>query len=137
MVVIDATGHIIGRLSSAVAKRLLNGEEVIVVNAEKALITGRRKWILEEFHHRRDIGSQRKGPFYPRRPDRILHRSVRGMVPNQEPRGRDAMKRLRVYVGVPAEFKDQPFERVAGADRITTTRYMTIGEIAERLGGSF
>ncbi len=135
--VIDATGHVIGRLSSAVAKRLLKGEEVIVVNAEKALITGRRGWLLKEFHHRREVGSQRKGPFYPRRPDRIVHRSVRGMVPNQQPRGRAAMKRLRVYVGVPAELKDAPIERVAGADRISTTRYMTIGEIAERLGGSF
>lgn len=137
MVVIDATGHIIGRLSSAVAKRLLNGENVVIVNAEKALITGRRGWLLDEFRHRRERGSQRKGPFYPRRPDRILWRSIRGMIPYQQPRGREAMKRLRVYVAVPGAVKDAPLERVPGADRIRTVRYMTLGEVSERLGGSF
>ena len=137
MVVIDATGHVIGRLSSAVAKRLLNGEDVVIVNAEKSLITGRRGWLLNEFRERRERGSQRKGPFYPRRPDRILWRSIRGMVPYQQPRGREAMKHLRVYVSLPAAVKDQPLERVPGADRVNTVRYMTLGEISERLGGSF
>ena len=40
MIVIDASGHILGRLSTNVAKRILNGEDVIVVNAEKAIIIG-------------------------------------------------------------------------------------------------
>jgi len=135
--VLDASGQIVGRFSSAVAKRLLNGEEIVVVNAEKALITGSKAWLMEEFHHRRDRGSQRMGPFYPRRPDRMLHRSIRGMLPNQQPRGRAALKRLRVYVDVPVAYRDQPLERVAGADRVTTARYMTLEQIARRLGGEF
>ncbi len=135
--VLDASGQVVGRFSSAVAKRLLNGEEIVVVNAEKALITGGKPWIIEEWHHRRDVGSQRKGPFYPRRPDRMLHRSIRGMLPDQQPRGRAALKRLRVYVDVPESYKEAPKERVAGADRVTTARYLTLEQIAQRLGGEF
>ncbi len=127
----------IGRFSSAVAKRLLNGEEIHVVNAEKALITGSKPWLLAEFKHRRDIGSQRKGPFYPRRPDRILHRAIRGMLPYQRPRGRTALKRLRVYVDVPQGLKDKPLERIPGADAVRTARYLTLAEIAQRLGGEY
>lgn len=134
---LDASGAVIGRFSSAVAKRLLNGEEIRVVNAEKALITGSKPWLLAEFKHRRDVGSQRKGPFYPRRPDRILHRAIRGMLPYQRPRGRTALKRLRVYVDVPQDLKDEPLERIPGADAVRTARYLTLAEIAQRLGGEY
>lgn len=134
---IDASGHVIGRLSTSVAKRLLMGEDVVIVNAEKALITGRRGWLIDEFRRRRDLGSSRKGPFYPRRPDRILWRAIRGMLPYQQPRGRSALRHLRVYVSVPEDMKDHPFERVPGADRVGTIRYMTLGEVAKRLGASF
>ena len=137
MTVVDASGHIAGRLASVLAKRLLLGEEISVVNAEKAIITGRRAWIFEEFRHRRDIGSSRKGPYYPARPERILHRTIRGMLPYQQPRGRSALRRLRVYVGVPEALRDQPLERFAAATRITTTRYATLAEITRRLGAKF
>ncbi len=137
MAVLDASGAVVGRFSSAVAKRLLGGEEIQVVNAEKALITGSQPWLLAEFKHRRYVGSQRKGPFYPRRPDRILARAIRGMLPYQQPRGRTALKRLRVFVDVPADLKGKPLERVAGADTVRTARYLTLAEIAQRLGGEF
>ncbi len=135
--VLDASGVVMGRFSAAVAKRLLNGEEIVVVNAEKAIVTGGKRWIELEWRHRRYVGSQRKGPYYPRRPDRILHRAIRGMIPYQQPRGRAALKRLRVYVDVPAGFKETPLERIAGADRVTTARYTTLAEIADRLGGEY
>jgi large subunit ribosomal protein L13 len=133
--VLDASGQVVGRFSAAVAKRLLNGEEIVVVNAEKAVITGSKSWIIEEFHQRRDRGSQRMGPFYPRRAERILHRAIRGMLPYQQPRGRAALKRLRVYVQVPEGYKEAPKERVEGADRIRTARFLTLEQIAMRLGG--
>ncbi len=136
MAVVDASGQIIGRLSSAVAKRLLNGEDMVVVNAEKALITGSKAWLTQEFHHRRDVGSQRKGPFYPRRPDRILHRTIRGMLPYQQPRGRAALKRLKVYVDVPPTLREGPIERPEGP-KIRTAQVMTLADIAKRLGGEY
>ena len=137
MAVVDASGQIAGRLASLVAKRLLLGEEMAVVNAEKAIITGGRASVFEEFRHRRDVGSARMGPYYPARPDRILHRTIRGMLPNQQPRGRAALRRLRVYVGVPDALKGQPAERFEEASRITTTKFATLAEISRRLGAKF
>lgn len=137
MVVIDATGHIIGRLSSFVAKRLLNGEEVHIVNAENAIITGDSDSIFQEYKEMRDIGSQRKGPFYPRMPDRILKRTIRGMIPYQKPRGRKAFKRLRVYIGVPTEFEKEKLERIEKACQITTPYYIQLSELSRRLGAKF
>ena len=133
--VVDASGQVIGRFSSGIAKRLLDGEHIVLVNAEKALITGSKEWLTAEFHHRRDVGSQRKGPFYPRRADRILHRAIRGMLPYQEPRGRAALKRLRVYLHLPADLSGGPIERPP-APTIKSAKLMTLEEIAKRLGGA-
>ncbi len=134
MVVLDASGQILGRLSSVVAKRLLQGDEVIVVNAEKAVVTGPRDSILLQYRQRRRTGSQRKGPYYPKRPDRILRRTVRGMLPYQRTRGREALKRLRVYVGIPVELGSQEAERLEAGIEGKTTTYITLEELSKLLG---
>ena len=134
MAVIDATGHVVGRLSSLVAKRLLEGEEIHIVNSEKAIITGDSDRIFREYQRLREVGSQRKGPFYPKMPDRILKRTVRGMLPYQKPRGRAALKRLRVYVGVPSEFEKKNLERIEKACQITTPHYIELSELSKKLG---
>lgn len=135
--VIDASGHVLGRLSSYVAKRLLEGEEIHIVNSEQAIITGDSDSIFKEYQTIRKIGSQRKGPFYPKRPDRILKRTIRGMIPYQKPRGRTAFKRLRVYVGVPSELEKEKLERIEKACEITTPRYIQLAELCKRLGAKF
>lgn len=142
MAVIDATGHVAGRLASIVAKRLLQGEEIAVVNAEHAIVTGRRSVVLAEFRHRRELGSTTSrmrgiGPLYPRRPDRILHRTITRMMPYSRPRGREAVRRLRVYVGVPDSLKDQPLEAIEVARRVPRSPSMSLGEVAGLLGSKF
>lgn len=137
MTVIDASGHIVGRLSSFVAKRLLGGEEIHVVNSEKAIITGDMDRIFKEYQEIRKIGSQRKGPYYPKRPDRILKRTVRGMLPYQKPRGREALKRLRVYIGIPSELEDEKMERIEKACEITTPHCIELSELSRKLGAKF
>ncbi len=132
--VIDASGLILGRLSANVAKRLLNGEEIVIVNAEKAIITGGKKDIIAHFRHRRDVGGDRKGPHYPRTPHMMLKRSERGMLPFYKPRGRAAYKRLLVHISVPKQFKGKKFESIEGASELSTERYMALGEVAEVLG---
>ena len=77
MAVIDATGSVLGRLASVVAKRLLEGEEIVVVNAEHAIISGGRVSVFNEYKVIRDIGSQMSGPFFPRMPDKIGVRIMR------------------------------------------------------------
>jgi len=137
MIFIDASENIVGRLASVVARRLLDGEDITIVNAEKALITGDRADILKEFKWRREVGSTRKGPYYPKRPDRILERAIRGMVPHKRPRGKTAMKKLKVYVAVPAEFKDKKLERIPEASQITAESFLSLGEISKYLGAEF
>ncbi len=137
-VYVDATNQIAGRLSSKVAKLLLNGKRVIVVNAEKALISGSRESVVTEWKTKLEISSRVNpiyGPFHPRRPDNILRRMVRGMVPRKKPKGAAAMKRLRVHIGVPSgaeAAKFTMFEDTKAARPLPT--YVTMSELAKTLG---
>ena len=135
--IIDADGLILGRLASHVAQRLLAGEDVVVVNAEKALVTGGKDDVIAHFRHRRDVGSGRKGPLYPRMPHMMLKRSVRGMLPYYKPRGRAAYKRLKVHIAVPKELKGKKFETVEDASKLSTQRYVSLGEVSQVLGAKF
>ncbi|MEM4040017.1 MAG: 50S ribosomal protein L13, partial [Thermoplasmata archaeon] len=101
MKIIDATDHVLGRLSSTIAKMLLQGEEIIVINAEKSVVTGKKEFIFKNYLEKWQRGSVRKGPHYPRMPDRIFRRTVRGMLPFKSSHGREAYRRLKVYIGVP------------------------------------
>lgn len=134
--VIDADGAVLGRLASQAAKRALDGEEIRVVNAERALITGSEDAILEKYREKREVGSQRKGPFYPRMPDRIFKRTVRGMLPYQQPRGREALRRVRAYVGVPEEFEDADAEVVDDA-RTRAHQAIRLEAVSRDLGATF
>lgn len=132
MKVIDATGAPLGRLSSLLAKQLLDGEEIAVVNAEQAVIVGRRREIEKRYLSKREVGgTKRKGPYFPRRPDQILKRTVRGMLPYQQPRGRQALKNLKAYIGVPQQLADVQPERLADT---TTSPHITLKQLSTFLG---
>lgn len=131
--IIDATGANLGRLSTHVAKRLLNGEDISIVNSEKAIISGRKKAIKEKYKEKRLVGTYRKGPFFPRTADRIVRRTVRGMIPYQKPHGREAFKRLKCYIDIPDELKDKKFEKIKEAEK-QPTDYITIKELSKSLG---
>ncbi len=137
--IVDATGLVLGRLASVTATRLLAGDEVKIVNAEKAIITGRRESIYEEYFACRDRGTKERGPYFPRRPEMILKRTVRGMLPYKLKRGRDAMSRLRVYVGVPGDLSDSQFEQplAAKVKGAVSANYIELGDLSKRLGAHF
>jgi large subunit ribosomal protein L13 len=137
-VYVDATNQIAGRLSSRVAKLLLSGKRVVVVNAEKALISGSRISVMTQWKERLELSSKVNplyGPIHPRRPDNILRRMVRGMVPRKKPKGASAMKRLRVYIGLPSGVKA---ERLIQFKDAAATRpipvYVTVKELSANLG---
>lgn len=133
--VIDANGLILGRVASVVAKRLLQGERIVIVNAEKAVISGKRKSRVAEAKEFLEVGHHRKGPFHPRRPDRIVRRTVRGMLPWRKPKGKQAYKRLRVFLGVPEEFKGKEMETIPEANAAKLRcPYITVGELAKEIG---
>jgi len=133
-VAVDAGDCILGRVASKVAQRAMDGERVAVVNAERAVITGREESTMETYRDRAAIGSD-QGPAYPKRPDMIFKRSVRGMLPHKTQRGREAFERVRIYVGNPHEFEA---DRLDGTtlDRLSNIRFTSLGAISEELGAT-
>ncbi len=136
MTVIDAENMILGRLASVVAKRLLKGEEVVIVNAEKSVIIGDKHFIINEYREKRNIGSVRKGPYYPRMPDRILRRTVRGMLPIKKTSGKEAYRRLKVYLGIPKEYANVKMERIKEAENTKLEGFITLKELSINLGAN-
>jgi large subunit ribosomal protein L13 len=136
-IMIDGKGLILGRMASIIAKRLLQGESVIVLNAEKAAISGKRLQIVKDAKTFLEVGHPRKGPNHPRRPDRIVRRTVRGMLPWKKPKGKQAYKRLKVYLGAPKEFEDKEIQTIldASAEKLKSP-YITVGELAKEIGWS-
>lgn len=138
--IIDGTNAILGRLAAHAAKALLKNEEVAVVNAEKIIITGDAKGITGKYLKRRRIGSPQHGPFFPTRPELIVRRTVRGMLPYKTSRGRDAMRKLRVYAGQPPGMQNAQSSAASnqrlliGMAKEVRTDYITVGKLAERLG---
>ncbi len=137
---IDATGHVAGRLCSRVASEIIRGRKVVVLNAEKAVISGKRDAVFEAWKRRLELGSKVNpayGPLHPRRPDNILWKMVRGMVPKTKAKGTDGLKRLRVYIGVPQKYSGVKLSRI---DDAVATRplpmYTTIEEISHSIGWS-
>jgi large subunit ribosomal protein L13 len=134
--IIDAENLILGRMASFAAKKLLEGENIIVINAEKAVIIGNRDYIFNRYKQRidrADIANPRKGPHFPRTPEGIVRRAIRGMLPFRKHRGRAALQNLDVFQGIPEKYKkadDVPIDNILEK----TARYTTIGEISRFLG---
>ena len=135
--IIDATDLLVGRMATQVAKKALLGEKIDIVNADKAVISGTRVMILAKYKRRKDLGrNPYKGPFFPRAADKMLKRIIRGMLPYKKARGLDALNRIKCYIGVPVQFKNQKFETIkeSNVSRLATTNYLTVGEISRHLG---
>jgi large subunit ribosomal protein L13 len=132
-IIIDADGATLGRLCTNAAKNLLNGSEIAIVNSEKAIISGKKPSIKKHYKQKREVGTYRKGPFFPRTPDKIVKRSVRGMIPYQKPHGRAAFKRLKCYIGIPKEFEGEKFEKIKEAEK-RPVDFITIKELSRSLG---
>lgn len=139
--IIDGEGLVLGRLASIVSKKLLEGEEITILNAEKIIISGTKDWAYAKYKQRIDRASisnpRRMGPKYPRRPDDIFRRTVRGMIPYKKPTGRDAFKSLKVYLGVPQEFEGQELVQVEEAVPRNITKSVELGKISRLLGAKF
>ncbi len=131
--IIDATGSTLGRLSTNVAKRILEGEEIAVVNSEKAIISGRKTAIKEKYKKKRQVGTYRKGPYFPKKSDQIVKRTIRGMIPYQKPHGREAFKKVKCYNNIPDMFKDKKMEKIKTADK-KPIDFITLEELSRYLG---
>jgi len=136
MIIIDASGLIAGRLATYAAKQALLGNQIRIINSEKAIISGRRENTFDDYLTRRAMGTHAKGPFIHRGPERILRRVVRGMLPYKKPRGKEAFGRVLCYVGVPEEFKDKKPVLIKGANmsKLPKLKYVDLRSVSKRLG---
>jgi large subunit ribosomal protein L13Ae len=107
-IVVDGRGHLLGRLASAVAKELLNGQRVIVVRCEELVISGQfirnKNKYLMFLQKRHSSNPTRCGPWHYRAPSKIFWRTVRGMLPHKTARGAQALSRLETFEGVPPPY---------------------------------
>lgn len=137
-IVIDGTDLVAGRVCSNVAKLLLQGNHVVVLNCEKIMLSGNRRSIITEYKDFLRIHSvlhPEHGPYHPRRPDRVLARMVRGMLPREKPSGQAALRRLRTYIGIPSQFRSNS-RFVLEKAKITRSpaNYTTMGELSMEVG---
>ncbi|MEM7818426.1 MAG: 50S ribosomal protein L13 [Candidatus Aenigmatarchaeota archaeon] len=134
-IIIDAKNKIVGRLASFVAKELLKGNKIIIVNVEKAVVSGKREVIIEKFMEKVKRGDAYKGPFYPKYPDEIFRRIVRGMLPYKKERGKTALKNLKVFYGLPEEYKDKITNiKIKDVNDLMKTGYISLEDISLSIG---
>ena len=111
--VVDATGHTLGRLSSEIAKVLRGknkptytpsmdtGDDVIVINADKIAVTGKKLDQKVYYNHSDYVGGMRETTLKEmmnKKPEDVIYLAVKGMLP-KGPLGRQMIKKLHVYAG--------------------------------------
>ncbi|RMD45952.1 50S ribosomal protein L13 [Candidatus Pacearchaeota archaeon] len=122
----DGRGAVFGRLASKVAKELLKGKSVEVYNCGEILMSGRLDDVKKELlaKIRMGKGGSLKGPKYPRNAEKLVKRMIRGMLPWDRTRGREAYRRLRCFVGEgknmlrPKEFKYNSLRKAVSINQI-------------------
>jgi len=105
----DAKDKILGRFCSQIAKKALLGEKIVIINAKDAIISGSKRDIHEKYLDKLNISTAtnpRRGPFWPRRPDTFMRNIIKKMLPTKKIRGKEALKRVHVYIGaIPERFQ--------------------------------
>jgi large subunit ribosomal protein L13 len=131
MKVYDGKGIVMGRIASLVAKEALKGETIAIINCNEIIITGNRKMVQEQFHEMtQKVGSVQKGPNIHSSSDKIVKRAIRGMLPNHRMgRGREAFKRIKCYVGMPAELEK---EKITSLQKVKKIKSITVKELARK-----
>lgn len=132
---IDAKNLLLGRVASFAAKQVLLGEKVNIVNCELAVISGKKNNILKRYEAKIQRGDPHHGPFFPRTPKHLVRRTIRGMLPWGQARGREAYKRLKCFTGIPERFQNEKFEDIKDINvkKIRDTSYISVKRLCEDL----
>jgi len=144
VVVIDGKGHLLGRLSSIVAKQILNGQKVVIVRAEELNVSGsffRNKIKYHDYLRKRMIVNPARGPFHFRAPSKIFYKTIRGMIPHKTSRGTEALKRLKIFEGIPPPYDKRKRMVVPDALRVLRLKpgrkYTTISRLSKEVGWKY
>ena len=134
--IIDATNLILGRIATMAAKKALLGEKIDIINCEKAIITGDPKKIYEGYKQKIDRGIPLKGPYFQKMPDKFVKRTIRGMLPYKQEKGRKAYNNIKCHIGVPENLKDQKAETIESAHlkKLPNIKFMKVKVLCKLLG---
>jgi len=137
MNIIDATNLLLGRFATVAAKKALLGEEIVIVNCENAIISGKKEEIIERYKQKVKRGIPLKGPYFPKQSDLVVRRTIRGMLPFKTAKGREAFKRVMCYTHVPSEYQNKKLESIktAHVSKLPSLYYMRLGDVCRLLGG--
>ncbi len=130
-IIIDAGNGSFGRIGSYAAKQALEGNEIVVVNSEKAIITGNKVGIIEKYKVLRAKGGHsQKGPKHSKVPYTIMKKGIRGMLPDhRKGMGKQAFLRVKCHDGIPEEFKD----KIMINFKSNAKKYINLKELCEKL----
>lgn len=129
---------VLGRLSSRIAKKLMEGEEVNLINAEKIVVSGVPNNIVADYMQKRRLQQKATpefSPKWPKIPHLMVRRVIRGMLPFKKAKGKAAFKKLKVYAGNP-NIKGE-MTSFADAKNNGLARYMSISDMCKRLGAKW
>lgn len=131
-IILDANGAIFGRFCSFAAKKALEGNEIVVINSEKAIITGNKKNIIEEYKQLKEkAGSSLKGPKFPRVAYRVLKKGIKGMLPDfRKGSGKKTLLRIKCYDGIPEKYKD---EKMIKSRKVRPKKNIELKELLRKL----
>jgi large subunit ribosomal protein L13 len=138
VVIVNAENQILGRMATNVVKLLKEGKKVVIVNAEKAVISGPKSRVIAGyklyFSLRTLFNPEKQGVRRPRSPINIVKRTIRGML-SKTPKGRQMLKSVKVYIGVPQQYNGKNFISFPDADvKRLKGKYITVGELAKEMG---
>ena len=134
-IIVDGKDAIVGRLGSFAAKELLKGRSVVIINSEDALISGNKKVIFDKVKAlRAKGGTSRKGPQMPALSDRMLKRMIRGMLPWDRQKGKDAYRRLKCFIGN-GDLKVEDLKNVKNMGHVLPKKFVRIKQIVSELKG--
>ena len=130
MKIIDGSGMVMGRLASYVAKQVLQGEEVTIVNCEKIIITGNKTDIKEKFEQsRRRVGTRQIGPKVSKSPEKIFKRAIRGMMSDhRRGMGKIAWRRIKCYSKIPKELIQENIIKLEKPNKIKSIEIRELNE---------
>merc|ERR1712045_560101 len=127
-----------------VAKLILNGQKVVIVRCEEINISGnfyRNKLKYLDFLRKRCNVKPSRGAFHFRAPSKIFLRTVRGMIPHKTERGKDALKRLQTFEGVPPPYDKKKKMVIPSALKVlrlkSGRKYCSLGRLSHDVGWKY
>ena len=140
-VVIDGRGHMLGRLSSVVAKELLNGQRIVVVRCDQINVSGslfRNVLKRQEITNKRNNTNPRRNAIHYKAPSRLFWKTTRGMLPHKTSRGAACLERLKVFEGIPFPYDHKKRVVVPQALKVlrlkSHRKFCSLGDLAAKCG---